>query len=184
MKKMVLTAAASALMLASTLAASAGAQEARDYIRIVGSSTVFPFSTTVAEQFGAKTEFRAPIVESTGSGGGMKLFCGGVGAEHPDITNASRRMKASEWATCLENGVTDIVEVQIGFDGIVLANARTAPDMVLTRRDIFTALAAQVPTSDDDLPITRSNPNDFLIDNTVETHRYFGHRPTKLIKST
>jgi len=154
MKKMVLTAAATAL----AFAVSAGAQDARDYIRIVGSSTVFPFSTTVAEQFGAKTEFRAPIVESTGSGGGMKLFCGGVGAEHPDITNASRRMKASEWESCLENGVTDIVEVQIGFDGIVLANAKSAPELVLSRRDIFTALAAQVPTSDDDCTMI-DNPN-------------------------
>lgn len=154
MKKTMSLAAVSAL----ALAAAAGAQEARDQMRIVGSSTVFPFSTSVAEQFASKTEFPAPIVESTGSGGGMKLFCGGVGVEHPDITNASRRMKASEWALCHENGVTDIVEVRIGFDGIVLANSKDAPELTLTRQEIFTALAAQTPTADDDCTMV-DNPN-------------------------
>ena len=96
---------------------------ARDQIKIVGSSTVFPFSTTVAERFGKSTEFKTPVVESTGSGGGLKLFCSGVGIEHPDITNASRRIKESEVAKCAENGVTQIVEAKIDYDGIVLANA-------------------------------------------------------------
>ena len=100
---------------------------ARDQIRIVGSSTVFPFSTAVAEQFGKTSKFKTPVVESTGSGGGMKLFCSGIGVEHPDITNASRRIKASEFEKCTKNGIK-ITEVKIGFDGIVLANAKQRPD--------------------------------------------------------
>ncbi len=114
---------------------------ARDQIRIVGSSTVFPFSTAVAEQFGKTTGFPTPVVESTGSGGGFKLFCAGVGADTPDITNASRRMKASEFKTCNENGVTEIVESVVGFDGIVIANAIDAPSFALTREQLFKALA-------------------------------------------
>ncbi len=118
--------------------------EARDQIRIVGSSTVFPFSTAVAENFGRSTSFKTPVVESTGSGGGMKLFCAGVGTEHPDITNASRRMKKSEFETCTKNGIT-VTEVKIGYDGIVLANAKSAPQFTLTKKQIFLALAKQVP---------------------------------------
>lgn len=114
---------------------------ARDQIRIVGSSTVFPFSTAVAEQFGKTTDFATPVVESTGSGGGMKLFCAGVGADTPDITNSSRRMKSSEFADCQANGVTEIVESIIGFDGIVVANAIDAPAFSLTREQLFKALA-------------------------------------------
>lgn len=116
--------------------------DARDQIKIVGSSTVFPFSTAVAESFGKVTEFKTPVVESTGSGGGLKLFCAGVGTEHPDITNASRRMKAKEWKLCNENGVTDIVESVIGFDGIVVANAKSGQDFTgLTREVLYKALA-------------------------------------------
>ncbi len=114
---------------------------ARDQIRIVGSSTVFPFSTAVAEQFGKTTDFSTPVVESTGSGGGIKLFCSGVGADTPDIANASRRMKASEFETCKENGVTEIVEAIVGYDGIVVANAIDAPAFALTREQLFKALA-------------------------------------------
>lgn len=114
---------------------------ARDQIRIVGSSTVFPFSTAVAEQFGKTTGFPTPVVESTGSGGGIKLFCAGVGADTPDITNSSRRMKASEFADCNANGVTEIVESVVGFDGIVVANAIDAPVFALTREQLFKALA-------------------------------------------
>ncbi|MEM9045957.1 MAG: substrate-binding domain-containing protein [Pseudomonadota bacterium] len=122
--------------------AVAGAAQARDTIQIVGSSTVFPFSTAVAETFGKITEFKTPVVESTGSGGGLKLFCAGVGAEHPDITNASRRMKAKEWKLCNENGVTEIVESVVGFDGIVVANAKSATTFSgLTREVLFKALA-------------------------------------------
>ena len=128
---------------------------ARDQINIVGSSTVFPFSTTVAERFGKSTEFKTPVVESTGSGGGLKLFCAGVGEKFPDITNASRRIKASEVELCASNGVTEIVEATIGFDGIVLANSTEAEQMNLSLRDIFLALAKDVPTGDG---TTQPNP--------------------------
>ncbi len=124
---------------------SAGAQTARDYIFIVGSSTVYPFATVVAENFGRSTSFKTPKIESTGSGGGLKLFCAGVGVQHPDVTNSSRRIKASEVKTCSDNGVAEVVEVKIGYDGIVLANAKNADVFNLTRKDIFLALAKQVP---------------------------------------
>ncbi len=121
-----------------------GVAEARDQIRIVGSSTVFPFSTAVAEQFGQTSGFSTPVVESTGSGGGLKLFCAGVGAEHPDMTNASRAIKDSERELCASNGVKDVTEVKVGFDGIVLANSKVAESVNLTIPQIFTALAAEV----------------------------------------
>lgn len=127
---------------------TAGAQSARDQISIVGSSTVYPFATVVAERFGQTSEFKTPKIESTGSGGGMKLFCSGVGVEHPDITNASRRMKKSEFDNCQANGVTDITEVLIGYDGIAVANSVDAPQLELSRRDIYLALAKMVPNSD------------------------------------
>lgn len=131
---------ASAAILA---AAAATAADARDQIRIVGSSTVFPFSTAVAEQFGRSTDFQTPVVESTGSGGGMKLFCAGVGTEHPDITNASRRMKAKEFKLCAENGVTEVTEAIVGFDGIVIANAKGGPELAVSREQLVMALAKQ-----------------------------------------
>lgn len=137
-------------MSSLALFALGGAAQARDQILIVGSSTVFPFSTTVAEQFGKATDFKTPVVESTGSGGGMKLFCSGVGLEHPDITNASRRIKKSEFETCTKNGI-DITEVMIGFDGIVLANSKSGPQMNLTKQQIFLALAKQVPDANGNL---------------------------------
>ena len=121
------------------------ATAARDYINIVGSSTVYPFATVVAEQFGKSTSFKTPKIESTGSGGGLKLFCAGVGVEHPDITNASRAIKKSEYDTCMANGVKEIVEVKIGYDGIVMANSKKAAPLKLTRKDIFLALAKDVP---------------------------------------
>ena len=121
------------------------ANAARDYINIVGSSTVYPFATVVAEQFGKSTSFKTPKIESTGSGGGLKLFCAGVGVEHPDITNASRAIKKSEYDQCLANGVKEIVEVKIGYDGIVMANSKKAAPLKLTRKDIFLALAKDVP---------------------------------------
>ncbi len=133
------------LSLAAALSvAMVGAAEARDQIRIVGSSTVFPFSTTVAEQFGKSSAFKTPVVESTGSGGGLKLFCAGVGQEHPDITNASRRIKKSEFAKCSANGIA-ITEVKIGFDGIVLGRSKAGSDLDLTLSQVFLALAAKVP---------------------------------------
>jgi phosphate transport system substrate-binding protein len=133
------------LALVATLTPGVGAQSARDYISIVGSSTVYPFATVVAERFGKTTSFKTPKIESTGSGGGFKLFGAGVGVEHPDITNASRAIKSSEKEMCKKNGVTEIVEVKIGYDGIVLANSKKAPLMKVSRRDIFLALAKNVP---------------------------------------
>lgn len=120
-------------------------QAARDQINIVGSSTVYPFATVVAERFGRTTDFSTPKIEATGTGGGMKLFCKGIGVSHPDITNASRRIKQSELDDCRKNGVTDIVEVLIGYDGIVLANSNDAERLELSLRDIYLALAKQVP---------------------------------------
>ncbi|MFQ3665357.1 MAG: substrate-binding domain-containing protein [Sphingomonadaceae bacterium] len=118
--------------------------DARDRIRIVGSSTVFPFTTAVAENFRrVYPNLKPPIVESTGTGGGIKLFCGGVGARHPDIVNASRRIKPSEIAACNRAGVNEIVEVKIGIDGLVLAQAKTGPDLRLTRQQVYEALAAE-----------------------------------------
>ena len=133
------------LFIAAGLVASASAASARDYIEIVGSSTVYPFTTVVAETFGNKTKFKTPKIESTGTGGGAKLFCAGVGIDSPDITNASRRMKKSEFDTCQKNGVKDIIEVQVGFDGIAFANSKKAEKMTLTRKDIYLALAKTVP---------------------------------------
>jgi phosphate transport system substrate-binding protein len=121
------------------------ADSARDYVTIVGSSTVYPFSTVVAEQFGKTSQFKSPKVESTGTGGGFKLFCGGVGVQHPDISNASRRIKASEFDMCQKNGVKDIVEVKIGYDGIVIAHAAQDAAMELSLKEIFLALAKQIP---------------------------------------
>jgi phosphate transport system substrate-binding protein len=122
------------------------AQAARDYISIVGSSTVYPFATIVAERFGRQNSgFKTPKIEPTGSGGGIKAFCAGVGVEHPDIANSSRRITSGEVADCAKNGVSAIVEVKIGFDGIVLANAKSSPHYQLTLREIYLALAKNVP---------------------------------------
>ena len=135
---------------------TANLASARDYVSIVGSSTVYPFSTTVAEQFGKSSKFATPKVESTGSGGGFKLFCAGVGVTHPDITNASRRIKQSEYDKCQANGVKEIVEVKIGYDGIVIANSKKSIPMKLSRKDLFLALAKMVPGADGKLI---ANPN-------------------------
>jgi phosphate transport system substrate-binding protein len=140
--------AAVAFSLSSTLSIAASA---RDQIRIVGSSTVFPFATAVAEEFGRTTSFKTPIIESTGSGGGLKLFCAGVGVEHPDVANASRRIEQSEIDLCAENSVTEITEVKIGYDGIVLANSKRAGKCALTLRQVFLALAKEIPAPNGDL---------------------------------
>ena len=124
---------------------TASADFDRDQLQIVGSSTVYPFATVVAENFGQTTNFKAPIVESTGSGGGLKLFCSGVGPNTPDITNASRRIKPSEIELCEENGVDGVVEMKIGYDGIVLANSRKGDPMELTLADVYLALAKDIP---------------------------------------
>jgi phosphate transport system substrate-binding protein len=149
-----LTTLASALALVAAGALVSGTAEARDRIQVVGSSTVFPFTTAVAERFGQKSG-KAPIVESTGTGGGMKLFCAGVGANTPDAANASRRITKSEFDTCKQNGVTPI-EVKIGFDGIVLANSKKAHEMDVTLEQLYLALAAEIPGPDGQLI---KNPN-------------------------
>lgn len=122
---------------------SGGAGSTRDQIRAVGSSTVYPFATAVAELFvQGNPGMKSPIVESTGTGGGMKLFCAGVGAQFPDIADASRRMKKSEFDDCQKNGVKDIVEVQIGVDGLAFAEAKNGPGLKLTPKIVYEALAA------------------------------------------
>ncbi|MEZ5691429.1 MAG: PstS family phosphate ABC transporter substrate-binding protein [Rickettsiales bacterium] len=121
---------------------------ARDQIRAVGSSTVYPFVSVAAEQFGKSNKFKTPIIESTGTGGGFKLFCSGVDENTPDINNASRPIKNSERENCKKNGITKVVEVPIGYDGIVLANYKTEPQFELTKEQIFLALAHKIPDKD------------------------------------
>ncbi len=133
------------LIAASALALLAGPALARDQIRIVGSSTVYPFTTAVAEAFGKATTMKTPVVESTGTGGGMKLFCAGIGDDHPDFTNASRQIKKSEFEACDKSGVTEIIEIKVGFDGLSFAHAKEAGDLALTKQQIFMALAKEVP---------------------------------------
>ena len=140
MKSPILVAAIAVLAAGPALA-----QQARDQIRAVGSSTVFPFTTTVAENFARTSGMKAPIVESTGTGGGFRLFCAGVGTQHPDLSNASRAITKSEIEACTKNGVTAITEVKIGFDGIVLAVKKGAPKFDVTRQQVWLALARQVP---------------------------------------
>jgi phosphate transport system substrate-binding protein len=129
----------------AALSVSAFAQSARDSITVVGSSTVYPFTTTVAEQFGRQGKFKTPKVESTGTGGGIKLFCNGVGPQFPDVANASRRMRPAELQTCQKNGVKDVVEIKVGYDGIVIAESKAAVSMELTRKDVYLALAKNIP---------------------------------------
>ena len=136
---------ASSAVLATGLVTQA---HARDSISVVGSSTVFPFATVVAERFGKTSDFATPKIESTGSGGGLKLFCSGLGVNTPDITNSSRRIKSSEFEMCQSNGVTDVIEVLIGFDGIAVANSVNAEQLDMSLADIFMALAKEVPNPD------------------------------------
>src|SRR6187401_3828317 len=119
------------LPLTAAVASLASAQTSRDYIAIVGSSTVYPFTTTVAEQFGKGGKFKTPKVESTGTGGGIKLFCNGVGPQFPDIANASRKMRLAELQTCQKNGVKGVVEIKVGYDGIVMAENKTGASLNL-----------------------------------------------------
>ncbi|MGZ8410601.1 MAG: PstS family phosphate ABC transporter substrate-binding protein [Hyphomicrobium sp.] len=133
------------VLAAAVTIASVGMAQARDQIRIVGSSTVYPFTTTVAENFGKTTGFKTPVVESTGTGGGFKLFCEGVGVNTPDITNASRAIKQSELDNCKKAGVENVTEVKVGYDGIVLANSKAAKPVDMSQEQIFLALAKCVP---------------------------------------
>ncbi|MBC8412036.1 MAG: substrate-binding domain-containing protein [Nitrospira sp.] len=145
MKKIAIILSAGVFMLIagfSSITVAAG----RDYISIVGSSTVYPFSTVVAEQFGRATNFKTPKVEATGSGGGLKLFCSGVGISLPDIANSSRRIKKSEVELCAKNGIKEITEIKIGYDGIVLANAASSKRMKISSKEIFLSLAKDVPS--------------------------------------
>lgn len=137
-----------ASVVALALACGGSAAFARDQIRIVGSSTVYPFTTAVAEQLGKTGGVKTPVVESTGTGGGMKLFCDGVGVNFPDATNASRRMKAGEFELCQKNGVKDIIELMVGYDGLTIAHSKKSPPMKLTRAQVFLALAKSVPGPD------------------------------------
>jgi phosphate transport system substrate-binding protein len=136
------------LLAASLLALAASPSFARDQIRIVGSSTVYPFSTVVAEAFAKSTGMKTPVVESTGTGGGVKLFCAGVGDDTPDFVNASRKMKRAEFEICQKNGVTEVVEFKVGYDGLTIASAVGAPELNITRKQMFLALAKQVPDKD------------------------------------
>jgi len=132
-------------LIAAAVMSAAGAAQARDQIRIVGSSTVYPFASYVTEEFGALTNYPTPVIESTGSGGGLRLFCNGIGEGTPDITNASRRMKISEFERCEKNGVTDITEAKIGSDGIVLGQSADNEAIDLSLSQLFLAVAAKVP---------------------------------------
>ena len=147
----------SVVALASLIAAGTAYADRANTISIVGSSTVYPFASAVAESFGEASGFNTPIIESTGSGGGMKLFCAGTGLNTPDVTNASRQMKSSEADTCAANGV-DFVEFMVGYDGIVMANGLAGVDFDVTVEQIALAVAAQVPDA-----------NGNLVENTAET---------------
>ena len=136
------------LLVLLTLLTISSTVFSRDQLRIVGSSTVYPFASFVAEEFGAVTRYPTPVVESTGTGGGMKLFCDGNGMDTPDITNASRRIKIKELYHCERNGVTNITEVMFGYDGIVIAQDNSNPDLNLSKRDLLLALAKMVPNKD------------------------------------
>jgi phosphate transport system substrate-binding protein len=142
-RKYLVTSLAASIVCA--MSAGAFAQSARDSINIVGSSTVYPFTTTVAEQFGQAGKFKTPKVESTGTGGGIKLFCNGVGPQFPDIANASRRIKASELQACAQNGIKEVVEIKVGYDGLVIAENKSAAALKLTPKDVYLALAKTVP---------------------------------------
>ena len=145
---MYLSRAVAAVIAISACAVTASTASARDQIRIVGSSTVYPFTTAVAEQFGKANGGKTPIVESTGTGGGMKIFCEGVGDDKPDATNASRRIKKGEFELCDKNGVKEIVELKVGIDGLTIAQSKAGPAIKLTRKQVFQALAEQVPDKD------------------------------------
>ncbi|HUF55706.1 MAG TPA: substrate-binding domain-containing protein [Thermohalobaculum sp.] len=168
---------AAVAIAAVAIAADASAQ-ARDQIKIVGSSTVFPYTQAVAEEFANQTGSSSPVVESTGTGGGMKIFCQGVGEAHPDLTGASRAMKASEWQLCQDAGVTDITEVLLGYDGLTVAQSVEAAELDLTKAQLFQALAAQVEVDGEivDNPYTNWSEIDSALPDRPIT--VFGPPPT------
>jgi len=134
-------------MFVSLIATSAAVADRASTISIVGSSTVYPFASKVAETFGEASDFNTPVIESTGSGGGMKLFCSGVGLDHPDVTNASRAMKSSEAETCAANGV-EFTEFMIGYDGIVISNSINGVDLAFTIEELALATVEEIPNAD------------------------------------
>jgi len=146
------------IILCSTILLFSITVQARDQISVVGSSTVYPFSTVVAENFGRDTGMKTPKIESTGSGGGMKLFCAGLGVNHPDITNSSRRIKKTELEKCTKAGI-EVVEIKVGYDGIVIANSKKGEKFNLSKRDIFLALAKDVPEGNAEGGKLIPNPN-------------------------
>lgn len=176
--KLVQYVSAAALIAAGSMAATGAMAQSRDQIRIVGSSTVFPYTQAVAEQFAAMSGGPAPVAESTGTGGGMQIFCAGVGTDHPDITGASRAMKKSEYDLCLTNGVDSVTEVLIGYDGLTIAHSRQGPDLALTKAQIFEALAAEVEVGGEIVanPYTRWNEIDASLPDEEIT--VFGPPPT------
>lgn len=175
--KTALYASAAVIALAAFGTPAAFAQS-RDQIRIVGSSTVFPYTQAVSEQYAAMTGNPAPVVESTGTGGGMQIFCGGVGTDHPDITGASRAMKESEFELCKTNGVDSVTEVLIGYDGLSIAHSNQGPEINLTKAQLFQALAAQVAVDGEivDNPYTKWSEIDASLPDTAIT--VFGPPPT------
>ncbi|AOY89690.1 phosphate ABC transporter substrate-binding protein [Marinobacter salinus] len=175
---MKLNKALATVALAGSVAAMSAPAMARDTISIVGSSTVYPFATVVAERFGTKTDFSTPKLESTGSGGGMKLFCQGIGTQNPDITNASRRMKTSEFELCQKNGVTDITEFRIGSDGIVIASSNKAENLDISLKQLFLALGSKVPV--DGKWVANPNKNWSDVDSSLPNKpiRVMGPPPT------
>ena len=148
-----------------------GTAFARDQIKVVGSSTVYPFATIVAERFGKNTKFKTPVIESTGSGGGIKLFCSGVGLQYPDVANASRRIKAKELASCTENGVT-VTEFIVGNDGLAFANSKEAAQMNVSVAHFAAALAAELPASHGGALV--ANPNQTWADVDAYVAAYKG----------
>jgi phosphate transport system substrate-binding protein len=164
--------------LAGLAMAAPAIAEARDQIRIVGSSTVFPYTQAVSEEYANKTSFSAPVVESTGTGGGMKIFCQGVGADHPDITGASRAMKKSEYELCQTNGVDNISEALLGYDGLSIAVSRKGAVMDISKAQLFLALAAEVPV--DGKVVANPYKNWSEIDSSLpnEPIQVFGPPPT------
>lgn len=173
-KTIVLTAIGAAIGIMSIT----GAAQARDQISIVGSSTVFPFTTAVAEQFARAGGFRAPVVESTGTGGGMRIFCGGIGEGHPDVTGASRAMKSSEYENCVANGVDSITEILIGYDGIAMAGSREGVQFDISKAELFAALAAEVEVNGEIVANPHQRWSDINTNLPSIAIRVFGPPPT------
>ncbi len=152
------------LSLSAMAVLAAGAAHARDQVQIAGSSTVLPYASIVAEAFGENTDFQTPVVESGGSSAGLKQFCEGVGEDKIDVANASRKIKEKEIATCAENGVTDIIEVRIGYDGIVFASDINGNAFAFQPADWYNALAAQKPVDGAMADNTAANWNEVNAD--------------------